>query len=1433
MIHSRHILALCLGASACLPSIDGASGGNVPRAIASDQAEVHHLHAGESAPLAPVTGLLFVAPDIRNPDLLLRGIAKGTRIVLLREGEELDHMAAEAARHGDLSSIAVLSHATPGRLILSGAEHDTQSLRQSGAALRVIAQSLRPGGDLLFLGCDLAAGEDGQRFVEEVGRLAGADIDIDIAASRDATGHASLGGNWELEVATGPIEAPIPIAMDARQAWADLLTVTVTTAANATAMRNAMGAPGTNGVTYSGTPSLNAAAATGAFGTFTTTSSNLGLARGAILGTGNVTQVPGTPGTFWTGAGTGISGAGSEFDIARLTYSFRPNTGVTKVVFQFAMGSEEYNEYVGQGYSDNLLVLLSGGVYSNTNVALVPGTATGVDIDTINAAVNSAFYRNNEVAPVPVPDSVLDGHTVVISPVRTVVPGTTYSVTYSVADVLDNAYNSAAFLGFFGASIFLDLDGNDSSGATGTSFVAAYTDGGAPVAVADTDRIITNYDTTSIQSARIVLTNAQAGDGLAIGSLPAGITGTINTATPGQITVTLSGAASAAAYQSAISAVTFANANTQPSTTARNVTVTVNDGTTDSNTAVATINVTLRPADLVTVKTLASGDSTPPAGSLVTYHVTVTNNGPGPAANITLSDALPANLTATPNNGTATAGSYAGPTWTIPELASGASATLTLEGTVNAVPGGTVITNTTTAAISNRSDPTNAGNDLSESVTTTAPLADLVTVKTLASGNPAPAEGDTVTFAVTVTNNGPSIATAITLTDLLPSGLTATPGNGAVTAGSYVPGTGLWSIPALGIGASAVLTLEGTVDAGTSGDPISNTTTLATGAEPDPGTTGNDLSEAVTVANETDLVVAKTVDNPAPFEGETVAFTITATNNGPARATGLSLTDLLPAGLSFVSAAPGTGTYDSSTGIWTIGSLDDGSTATLVLSASVAAGTGGNAIENAVTAVTMDQIDTNLSADDPAETITVVAQIDLDSGLALSDPAPFFGDTVTLAATITNQGIIGATGVAAMLVLPDGFAHVSDTAGGAYNPGTGLWNLGALGAGASASIDLVLVPVDGTSHEITLEVTAADTPDLDSDPATGFAVDDLGDAIPDDDEAVVTAAPSLSPGTPLPPPVCTGSVAALVDWDATPWPAGQISGTTTRAGIDVTIAVSDPAGALSGSLFGPMPVGAPFYQGGLATTETALAFDLSDAGLAINDLETEITFSQPVSEIRLSLFDLDFSYDGTFRIEEVDVAAFNGAAPVGVALDGGGAISVFGNRAVGIADSPTTGSSSGAGTLMIGLAGPADRIVITFGHAPGTNRTSGRPGMAIHDIAFCAPSLPDIAVLKTYIFSADANGNGQAGAGDVIEYSYTITNTGNDALLDVTLTDIHDGLGAFAAPDIESATLDTQGLPGASVNANALNNAWDQLAPGHRLVVTATYPVVQADLDSQ
>ena len=138
------------------------------------------------------------------------------------------------------------------------------------------------------------------------------------------------------------------------------------------------------------------------------------------------------------------------------------------------------------------------------------------------------------------------------------------------------------------------------------------------------------------------------------------------------------------------------------------------------------------------------------------------------------------------------------------------------------------------------------GDDLEEAVVVDN-TTNLVTVKTLASGDATPIEGDTVTFDITVTNSGPLTATNVSLTDFLPAGLTATGNNGVVTQGSYDFATGVFDIGTLNVGQTATLTLEGTVNAGQSGNTITNTTTAATGDQVDTDTTGDDLNESVIV----------------------------------------------------------------------------------------------------------------------------------------------------------------------------------------------------------------------------------------------------------------------------------------------------------------------------------------------------------------------------------------------------------------------------------------------------------------------------------------------------------------------------------------------------------------------------------------------------------
>jgi len=84
-----------------------------------------------------------------------------------------------------------------------------------------------------------------------------------------------------------------------------------------------------------------------------------------------------------------------------------------------------------------------------------------------------------------------------------------------------------------------------------------------------------------------------------------------------------------------------------------------------------------------------------------------------------------------------------------------------------------------------------------------------------------------------------------------------------------------------------------------------------------------------------DLSVVKTASNMEPMMGQEIVFTIVATNNGPATATDVTVTDLLQSGYSFISSTSTQGTYDPTTGIWSIGNMLNGASETMTITAIV------------------------------------------------------------------------------------------------------------------------------------------------------------------------------------------------------------------------------------------------------------------------------------------------------------------------------------------------------------------------------------------------------------------------------------------------------------------------------------------------------------------
>ncbi|WP_456378303.1 DUF7507 domain-containing protein, partial [Lutibacter sp.] len=465
-------------------------------------------------------------------------------------------------------------------------------------------------------------------------------------------------------------------------------------------------------------------------------------------------------------------------------------------------------------------------------------------------------------------------------------------------------------------------------------------------------------------------------------------------------------------------------------------------------------------ADIVMTKEV--DNATPNTGDTVTYTITVTNNGAAVVTNLVVNDALPAGLTeglVTPSTGT-----WSSPNWTVPVLAVGGSETMTIEAVVTAdgTAAQTAIVNTAT----HTQDQDDSSGPSEASVPIVVTASDIVTVKSVS--NATPNEGDTITYTIEVTNNGPSDATGVSLVDNLPIGVTYV--SHSTAEGVFNNGSGEWIIGALASGATATLTIVATVDAETSGDTITNFTTAAVGDQTDSTTTGDVLTAGITVSNDADIVLTKVVDNATPNTGDTVTYTVTVRNNGPAKVTGLIVTDALPAGLTYGIVSPSDGIWTVPN--WNVGTLESGEEETIVIEAVVGMDQGGQTLTNTVSN-SQDQLDSNLTEDDASETI-VVTSSDLITVKTVSNSIPNEGEIITYTIAVTNNGPDTATNVSLIDNLPVGVTFVSySTAEGTYNYGSGLWTIGNIANGATATLNITATVDDGTLGQTITNTTNA------------------------------------------------------------------------------------------------------------------------------------------------------------------------------------------------------------------------------------------------------------------------------------------------------------------------------------------------------------------------
>lgn len=327
--------------------------------------------------------------------------------------------------------------------------------------------------------------------------------------------------------------------------------------------------------------------------------------------------------------------------------------------------------------------------------------------------------------------------------------------------------------------------------------------------------------------------------------------------------------------------------------------------------------------------------------------ITVTNNDPvNSATNVQVMDLLPDGLDYA--SYTSSLGTYTSSTgvWAVGTLPPNSSATLTI--IVEVAASGTSTQNFAEVWQSDQFDPnsTPRNGEVGENDDTSylgIPPGSFpgpeVKVADLRLSQTVDIAGSNAVFTITVRNDGPDDASSIVIKNSqLATGYSYV--SHGVTTGTYNNATGEWTIPTLLDGQSATLTVT-TAYAGSL--PV-NWAQVTAVNEVDPDSLPNNCSATITSCTEdddaaapaADLYLTHSVNNSNPFAGNDITFTITVTNAGIADTTGVQVKTLLPSGLTYLSHSQSLGSYNKSSGIWTVGALNAGASQTLSLTADVA-----------------------------------------------------------------------------------------------------------------------------------------------------------------------------------------------------------------------------------------------------------------------------------------------------------------------------------------------------------------------------------------------------------------------------------------------------------------------------------------------------------------
>ena len=464
-----------------------------------------------------------------------------------------------------------------------------------------------------------------------------------------------------------------------------------------------------------------------------------------------------------------------------------------------------------------------------------------------------------------------------------------------------------------------------------------------------------------------------------------------------------------------------------------------------NNTNVAVINVTLL-ANLGIGKTADA--SWAYATSNVTYTIWVTNNGPSVAGGVVVTDAVPASVSFVSASvpGTNVGGVV---TWAVGSLTNGqtTNVTLTVRAPANAPASGAV---TNVASVGTPNGPTNGPVPVSPPVSVSVTnLAD-VQVTNVGPVGPVVA-GQPYTNVIWVTNAGPSTATNVLVTDVLPGGGTTNINVGSLTNGQVTNLVIIAVAPGFG--------------------PVTNVAS-ANGVTYDPNLGNNTNVAVINVIAPADLAVAQFGPTNG-VAGSNLVFTVTVTNFGPFIATNVLVTNLLSPGFTFANSTYGVNSGNTVT--WLIASLPVNGVTNLTLTAfATEGGTFTNIASGGST--TLDLYVTNNNGSLPnARSVTVIAPVADVVVFKTGDTNVNAGAVANYTITVSNAGPSTATSIVVQDTLPAGGTFQSATAGYSTNvAGVVTWNLSTLAPGAVTTYNISLLASASVSS--LLDIATATSP---------------------------------------------------------------------------------------------------------------------------------------------------------------------------------------------------------------------------------------------------------------------------------------------------------------------------------------------------------------------